>query len=131
MTIEDELRALGFHRAGEIAPVSASQCKFEISSDVAEYAVWVMVVSGKVMMVGKASTGLRKRMVGVASAVNAVLKGRHPRDPFQRASPDLIRAGKKIEVWSKASNVNRIDDEVGKLNAKYWPKWSGRGDLGR
>lgn len=129
MNAQNELRTLGFVRAGAIRPAcSGKSCKADLTVDLQGYAVYALVVGHEIKKFGQTRTGIRKRIGGHASALKGIMEDPtgHPLDPFKRLAPHVIAANQEIEVWARASTAGTYAAEELELNLRYTPAWVGR-----
>src|SRR4051794_11018404 len=103
---ENELKALGFRRAGTVHPDSAKTLRVKIDWDVRGFVVYAMVVNDEVKKFGTAGTkgsSFSQRMRSEFTTVRQVIVGptpgrpvarwrSRPFDPFKEHAPATILA---------------------------------------
>jgi hypothetical protein len=130
-SINEELRALGFHRAGTVYP-EGGQCRVEIDWDLDGFAIYAMVVGNEIKKfgtTGRKNSRLKSRMISTFSALRQTIKKGPPYlgDPFKTHGPAPILENKKIELWAKPSTEASLEVEESELNNRYRPEWTKEG----
>ncbi len=128
----DELRALGFSRAGTVYPDGATTCRVQIDQDIPGYAIYAMRVGSELKKfgtTGRKNSGFRGRMQSTFSALRrTILKGPpYQGDPFKTHAPAAILAGLEIELWVRPSTEVTFEIEESELNNRYRPQWTKEG----
>jgi hypothetical protein len=105
-------RYLSFKRAGWIRPSSAGTCEVLVD-DVTTCVLYCEIVDGHALKFGTSSS-LRDRQVLNGRTINSILAFQDGRyrgtnrkitdpstyDKYKRQAPEVIRNGKKIEIWA-------------------------------
>jgi hypothetical protein len=133
MVSSEELKAMGFDRAGTVFPDPASILRVQIDRDAQGFLVYLMVVSGEVMKAGKTEGRLSVRMRSTFNALKNKMGNRadHPRyqeRTFKEHAQAPIRAGREIELWVRQyADAPTMLAAERELNNKYQGLWTKEG----
>src|SRR6185295_5974719 len=111
----EELEADGFRRAGKVIPDPVTHLRVDVTWPGTGWTVYLMVVDGelkKAGTTGRQASTLAQRMANSFACIRQILEGRpqgvpvagwwsRPFDPFKTHVPEVIRAGKTIELWAQ------------------------------
>lgn len=124
MDLREELLVLGMVHVGRFKGDAAQSCALELTSaPTVPGAVIMMVAGGAIRMFIATDGDIETRLKGAASALRTVIRdGREPKDEFQREGSELVKRGRVIELYARASS--RALSEHAALNRRYQPQWS-------
>lgn len=122
LRVSDSGNSLTLARAGWIRPsVSRDSCHATVD-DVFGCVLYVQIVDGRAMKFGTTAE-LKTRMRGYAKTASTILqyqsgKIENPEpwltqledgkgDPYKKLAPDVLRAGKSIEIWAVSLSTPR------------------------
>lgn len=128
----EELKSMGFRRAGTVYPDAACVVRVEVDWDHAGYAVYAMRVGADVKKfgtTGRKDSCFKARMNSTFSALRQTIRRGAPfvGDPFKRFAPATILAKREVELWLKPSSSDDFEIEETRLNTTYRPQWTKEG----
>jgi hypothetical protein len=128
----EELKGMGFRRAGTVYPDASAVVRVEVDWDHNGYAVYAMRVAGDIKKfgtTGRKNSSFKARMNSTFSALRQTIRRGAPfaGDPFKRFAPATILAKREVELWLKPSSVDEFEVEETRLNTAYRPQWTKEG----
>lgn len=129
----DELRSMGFQRAGSVYPDPMTTLRVQIDQNATGFLVYLMIVEGEVKKAGKTGGSLSTRMHSTFNALKKKMTTHadHPRyqeQTFKERAQATIRAGQLVEIWVKVfPTEGEMLAAESALNNNYRGEWTKEG----